>query len=92
MAISTNSHKQMHRTLSNHPLGAGLDCYSLFERAAIKWQLVKEINGNWRLVLLRGSGTDLLLIYEQVMELEHAKKYAAGYGIDLKPEQGELEL
>ncbi|KKL45012.1 hypothetical protein LCGC14_2359930 [marine sediment metagenome] len=92
MAITTNSHKQLHRTLSNHPLGAGLDCYFLFERAGIKWQLVKEDNGNWRLVLLRGSGPNLHLAFEQVMELEQAREYAAGYGVDLKPGQGELEL
>ena len=85
------SPQQLHRTLARHPLGVGLDCYYLHKSGGIKWQMVKGHSGTWRLVGLRESGY-LELVFEQVMELDKAREFAAGFGIDLEPGQGELGL
>ena len=91
MANPRVSPQQLHRTLARHPLGAGLDCYFLYRAGGISWQMVKGRSGTWRLIGFRGSG-ELELVFEQVMEFEKAKQYAAGFKIDLEPEQRELGL
>ena len=75
------------KTRANHPLGAGLDCYYLYQGGGIYWQMIRGEHATWRLVGIRGSGDDIKLAFEQEMDLEEARAYAAGYNLELEREQ-----